>query len=103
MKNVHDILIDALRRRCDETVAEMWCPVHQRNPRVVIDSERCAPLEIEVFCCCDYFSKRVCEALEETLAQAGLPRRYLICSADWGALALYGNAGAALVQPANGR
>lgn len=69
MNGVQETTIESVRRRCAETAAEMQCPFHQRNARVIVDGDGFEQLEIEVFCCCDKFRKRVRDALQETLTQ----------------------------------
>ena len=69
VNSVTEATIESNRRRCTETADEMQCPVHQRNARVMVDGEEPEHLEIEVFCCCDRFSKHVCDAMQETLSQ----------------------------------
>jgi hypothetical protein len=70
LNGVYETTIESVRRRCSETAAEMQCPFHQRNARVIVDGDGLGHLEIEVFCCCDKFSKRVRDAMQETLNQA---------------------------------
>jgi len=60
-------MIESIQRQCAETAAAMQCPFHQRSARVIVDGEGPGRLEIEVFCCCDKFSKRVRDAMRETL------------------------------------
>ncbi len=67
MNSVTETPIEVIRLRCAEMASEMQCPLHQQNARIILDSEEPERLEIEIFCCCDRFSKRVCAAVQEQL------------------------------------
>jgi len=69
LNRVPDTSVEMTKQRYSAIAAQMQCPLHQRNARVIVHGEHHDDLEVEIFCCCELFVRRVRHALDKTAPQ----------------------------------